>query len=203
MARDGDSTTDRAPFNAKGLVYLGARDFYAERVPGGWEAVVAKLGPDVAQFFEQQFLTGGWYDVMPILTISRAAAGLAETPWPRLARQNAVWLAERDLRGIYRLVVSIASVERIVERLPELSLRYFDFGDAAGKMVDEKTFEADRYGIPEPLVEWFSIVTSGFVPVALGIAGAKNVRVRTLGHDPDGEAHGIPLIRSRYHITWD
>jgi hypothetical protein len=197
------SSSDRAPFNAKGLVYLGARDFFAERVTGGWEAVVAQLEPETATFFKQQFLTGGWYDVMPILTISRAAARTAQSPWPRFVRQNAVWLAERDLRGIYKLVVSIASVERIVQRLPELSLRYFDFGDAAGKMVDDRVFEADRYGIPEPLVEWFSIVTTGFVPVALGIAGAKNVRVRTLGHDPDGEAHGVPLVRSRYHITWD
>ena len=140
---------------------------------------------------------------MPILPASRAAARAASVPWPRLVRQNAVWLANRDLRGIYKLVVSIASVERIVQRLPELSLRYFDFGDAAGKMVDDRIFEADRYGIPEPLVEWFSIVTSGFVPVALGIAGAKNVRVRTIAHDPDGEAHGVPLVRSRYQITWE
>ena len=203
MVTSDGSLTDRAPFNAKGLVYLGAHDFYAERVPGGWEAVVAKLEPDAAPFFEQRFLTGGWYDVMPILTLSRVAARVAHSPWPRLVRQNAVWLAERDLRGIYRVVVSIASVENVVQRLPELSLRYFDFGDAAGKMVDDRVFEADRYGIPEPLVEWFSIVTSGFVPVALGIAGAKNVRVRTLGHDPDGEAHGVPLVRSRYHISWD
>jgi hypothetical protein len=194
---------DRAPFNAKGLVYLGALDFYAERVPGGWEAVVAQIDPKAAPFFEQRFLTGGWYDVMPILTASRAAARVAHSPWPRLVRQNAVWLANRDLRGIYKVVVSIASVESVVQRLPELSLRYFDFGDAAGKMVDDKVFEADRYGIPEPLVEWFSIVTSGFVPVALGIAGAKNVRVRNVGHDPDGEAHGVALVRSRYHITWD
>lgn len=194
---------DLAPFNAKGLVYLGARDFFSERVPGGPEAVVALLEPEAATFFEQRFLTGGWYDVMPILSISRAAARAAQSSWPRFIRQNAVWLAERDLRGIYRLVVSFASVERVVQRLPELSLRYFDFGDAAGKMADDRVFEADRYGIPEPLVEWFSIVTSGFVPVALGIAGAKNVRVRTVGHDPDGEAHGVPLVRSRYQITWE
>jgi len=203
MARDADSSVDRAPFKAKGLVYLGAHDFYAERVPGGWQAVVAQLEPEAAPFFEQRFLTGGWYDVMPILTLSRAAAHAASSPWPRIVHQNAVWMAERDLRGIYRVIVSIASVERVVERLPELSLRYFDFGDAAGKMVDDKVFEADRYGIPEPLAEWFSIVTSGFVPVALGLAGAQNVRVRTLGNDPDGEAHGVPLVRSRYHITWD
>jgi hypothetical protein len=194
---------DRARFNAKGLVYLGAYDFYAERVPDGCEAVTAQLEPATATFFKQRFLTGGWYDVMPILPISRGAARAAQCPWPRFIRQNAIWLAERDLRGIYRVVVSIASAELVVQRLPELSLRYFDFGDAAGKMVDDRVFEADRYGIPEPLVEWFSIVTSGFVPVALGLAGAKNVRVRTLGHDPDGEAHGVPLVRSRYHITWD
>jgi hypothetical protein len=196
-------SADEPPFRAKGLVFLGAREFYAESVRGGPDAVRAQLEPTIAAFFEQKFLSGGWYDVMPILPISAAAARVANRPVSQLIRKNAEWLANRDLRGIYRFIVSMASVEMVVERLPDLSLRYFGFGHADGKVTASNTFESNRYGIPAPLEEWFAHATAGFVPVALGCAGAKNVRVRALGHAPDGEAHGVKLVRSTYQISWE
>ena len=199
----GEAISGKPPFRAKGLVFLGARDFYAEHVPGGCEAVRASLPPDLGAFFDQQFLSGGWYDVMPILPISAAAGRVAKEPHPRIVRENARWLAKRDLRGIYKLVVSMASVEMVAERLPDLSLRYFDFGSADGKMVGTTAFESTRCGIPASLADWFMFATSGFVPVALESAGAKEVRVHAWPHVPDGHAHGVPLVRTRFEISWE
>jgi hypothetical protein len=190
-------------FRAKGLVFLGAREFYAAHLPGGCEAVRALLPPATLAFFDQRFLSGSWYDVMPILPISVAAARVAGMSHTRIVRENATWMAKRDLRGIYRLIVAVASVEMVVERLPDLSLRYFDFGSADGSMVGEKLFESNRLGIPAPLVDWFATAASGFIPVALESAGAKNVRVRGLGHAPDGHAHGVALMRTKFQITWE
>jgi len=192
-----------APFSAKGLVFLGARAFYAEHVPGGCDAVLAHLGADDAAFFDQTFLSGGWYDVLPILPISAAAARASGKPQVRLVRENAEWLAQRDLRGIYRFIVALASVETVVQKLPDLSLRYFNFGRAEGDIMTQGLFESRRWGIPAPLADWFVAATSGFVPVALGIAGAKNVRVRSSPHAPDGQAHGMALVQTRFEITWE
>ena len=64
--------------------------------------------------------------------------------------------------------------EMVAHKLPELSLRYFDFGRADGKMVAERVFESNRFGIPAPLADWFAAATGGFVPVALMLAGAKD-----------------------------
>jgi hypothetical protein len=190
-------------FRAKGLVFLGAREFFAERVEGGCAAVRAHLGPEVADFFDQTFLSGGWYDVMPILPISVAAARAARIPHSRIVRENAQWMANRDLRGIYKLVVAVASVEMVVERLPGLSLRYFDFGHADGKMIGDRSFEATRSGIPVMLADWFALATTGFVPFALGVAGAKDVRVRASPHMSDGHAHGVALVRTKFEISWE
>jgi hypothetical protein len=197
-------------FHAKGLVFLGAREFYAERVEGGCDAVAASLDPETKAFFEQRFLSGAWYDVMPILPISIGAARVAKVPHPRMVRENAQWMAKRDLRGIYRLVVAVASVELVVGRLPDLSLRYFDFGRADGKMVGARRFESNRYGIPAALADWFVFASAGFVPVALETAGAKGVHVRASPHVPDGHAqraqgaaHGVPLVRTKFEITWE
>ena len=190
-------------FRAKGLVFLGAREFFAAHVPGGCAAVTAHLAPDVAAFFEQTFLSGNWYDVMPILAISAAAARAAGKAHSRVVRENAEWLAKRDLRGIYRLIVAVASVEMVAQRLPDLSLRYFDFGRAEGNMAGERLFESNRFGIPAPLADWFTAATMGFVPVALGSAGAKNVHVRASPHAADGHAHGVALVRTKFEISWE
>jgi hypothetical protein len=190
-------------FRAKGLVFQGALEFYAETVPGGRDAVNALLPPALKEFFTQPFLTGGWYDVLPILPVAAAAARAANKPLSRLVRENAAWLAKRDLRGVYRLIVSMASVEMVVTRLPDLSLRYFDFGRAAGTMTGPKRFEAQRAGIPAPLADWFSYATSGFAPVALEMVGAKNVSVRSHPHVADGQLDGVELTSTRFEIAWE
>jgi hypothetical protein len=200
MERSG---AEEAPFRAKGLVYLGAREYYAARLSGGCDAVRAHLEPELSTFFDQNFLSGGWYDAMPILPISVAAARASGKPHPKFVRENAEWMAKRDLRGIYKLIVTMASVETIAERLPDLSLRYLNFGRADGKMVGEKLFESNRYGIPAPLADWFVSATNGFVPVALGTAGATNVRIRVSPHAADGHAHGVTLVRTKFEISWD
>jgi hypothetical protein len=195
--------SSRASFRAKGLVFLGARQFYGEHVEGGCDAVRAHLDPELAAFFDQTFFSGAWYDVMPLLPISMAAARAARMPHSRMVRENAQWVAKRDLRGIYRLVVAVASVEMVVERLPGLSLRYFDFGHADGRMVGDKSFESTRSGIPAPLADWFAVATLGFVPYALGLAGAKDVRVHASPHAPDGHGHGMALVKTKFEISWE
>ena len=190
-------------FRAKGVALIGAREYYADNVPGGCDAVRAHLTPAQAEFFDQPFLSGGWYDAMPVLPITAAAARAAGKSMTRMVRDTSEWVARRDLRGIYKLVVAVASIEMIAERLPDLSLRYFDFGRADGKMIGERVFESNRYGIPAPLAEWFTAATSGFVPVALSSAGAKNVHVRASHHEPDGQAHGVALVRTRFEIRWE
>jgi hypothetical protein len=184
-------------------VFLGAREFYAEQVPGGCDAVRAHLDPETAAFFDRRFLSGAWYDVMPLLPISAAAARASGKTLTKLVRENAEWIAKRDLRGIYKLILAVASVEMVVEKLPDLSLRYFDFGRADGRMSGEKTFESNRFGIPAPMADWFAAATAGFVPVALTLAGARNVFVRSAPHAPDGQAHGVALLRTKFEIRWE
>jgi hypothetical protein len=206
MNRARGSTGDPSSspsFRAKGLVFLGAREFYAQHVDGGCHAVRALLSPSVAEFFDQSFLSGGWYDVMPVLPIAAAAARISGKSLARIVRDNAEWLAKRDLQGIYRFIVAVASVEMVVERLPALSLRYFDFGNADGRMVGDRCFESQRSGIPAPLAEWFMAAAAGFIPVALTSAGARDVHVRASPPEPDGHAHGVALTRTKFEIRWE
>jgi hypothetical protein len=192
------------PFRARGLLYQGARDFYDAVIPGGFATVTASI-TDIAlrSFCAQSFVAGGLYDVMPIIPLATAAARVRGVTFPSQVRDNARWLAERDLNRVFRALVSLATPEMLALRLPRISMRYFDFGRADGKMTRDKLLESHRIGVPASLAQWFVLVTEGFVPYALGLTGAKNVRVRTGPPRPDGAEHGVPVVRLRFEISWE
>ncbi|GAC1353330.1 MAG: hypothetical protein NVSMB1_25820 [Polyangiales bacterium] len=193
------------PFHAKGLVYHGARDYYDLKVPGGSGAARAraiKKHPELARFFDNAMIAGGWYDVMPILPYSLAAAELSQIPHSQLVRENAAWLARRDLRGVYRVVLSLASIDLIATRVPALSMRYFDFGSADATIFGKGVMESSRKGIPRDLVEWFVWAVEGFVPVSLKLAGAREVTVSVVAIERDNRNAATALDTIRFRIAW-
>lgn len=192
-----------APFRCKGLVYQGARDFYDRTVPGGSAAVAEGLTDPVARaLFQQRFLAASHYDVLPIVGISVTAARLAKMPWKELVQQNAEWLARRDIHGVFRMILRLASPEMVALRLPRASLQYFAFGKATGKLVGPKHLEGEQREMPESMGHWLIYATEGFAPVALATAGAKDVVVRGQIAGQDGEVGGVPTVTVRYDITW-
>jgi hypothetical protein len=192
------------PFHVKGVVFTAGREFYERRVPGGYAAVQRELGDAaLVTFVNQTFLSGGWYDAAPAHAVTVAAARACGVPYAQLVREGAAAQAERDLHGIYKLIVSMASPEMVATRLPALSTRYFDFGEADGKLIEDRTLETFRWGIPMPFVEWFMHSVVGFAPVALTLAGAKNVHVRCGAPVREGESHGVPTARVRFEVSWE
>jgi hypothetical protein len=139
---------------------------------------------------------------MSILPSAVAAARLRKIPIATHVRENAVWVAHRDLRGVYKMILGVASIEAVVMRLGGLSMRYFDFGGADTRKVGPKEVESDRVGIPSPLGGWFTWCAEGFIPVALKLAGARTVDVHASSPRPDGEEHGVPTVRLTFRIAW-
>jgi hypothetical protein len=197
----------RSPFHAKGLVYGGAREYWERRVPGGLaglrDALVGTGETDLVRFLDTPFLAGGWYDALPVVALSAVAARLAGVPHAQLVRDNAAWLAERDLRGVYKVILMVASAEMVAMRLGKLSMQYFDFGRTESVRLRERVVESRRFGIPAALAPWFIFAADGFVPVALKLAGASSVRLRHGSPQPDGLLHGVPAVQIRFEIHWD
>jgi hypothetical protein len=168
-------------------------------------AHAAKWNPSLLgleRFLSQSFVAGGWYDVFPIVPLSRAAARLAGLTHRRLLRDNAAWMARRDLHGVYKAVLQLASVEMVAMRLPRLSLRYFDFGSSSGAMVGRKQMTSQRTGIPASLGEWFMHCTEGFVPVALALAGARGVVVKCASTPGAVRRAGHELVDITVDLSW-
>src|ERR1700689_105734 len=70
-------TPGSSPFRIKGWGYEGDVRFYEEFVPGGVAAItkaVREKDPAIASFLGRKFTSDGWYDLLPKLYQSQAAA---------------------------------------------------------------------------------------------------------------------------------
>jgi hypothetical protein len=195
--------TGEGPFRAKGTIYQGLVASTDARCPGGFAAVVKELDDDkLRAFYGQHFLAASWYDLFPLIPFSHTAArvaGMAHLPY---AREGARFQAVRDINGVHRFFLKLASPKMVAERLPRLMMQYFNFGRSEGRATGTRAYEVTGRGIPEPVAAWLITVIEGFVPAAMHLAGARSIAARHDSIEPDGEAHGVPLVRSCLHLTW-
>jgi hypothetical protein len=200
-----DKTPGESPFKALGVVYTGARDYYETgAVPGGYAAVLPHIvDPALRKFAEQPFVYAGFYDALPIVGISQAAAMAAGLTHKELAVRNARWLAERDIGRVFRFLLQSLSPPQVALRLPKASMRFFQFGTAEASLIDDCMVEAKQTQVPTALALWMIWSVEGFAPVALEMAGATNVRVLMAGAPQrDGEVDGFETSTLLWRIRW-
>jgi hypothetical protein len=192
-----------SPFHARGLVFLGAQSYYDANVPGGLDAVLGALPTgQLHAFFRQTFLASSWYDILPIVPISATAAKVIGIPHRDLIMANARNVARRDIPTIYKLLLRLSSPEAVVLRMPKASMRYFDFGESTSSMKEPRLCEAYQKGIPRELAGWFFHAAEGFTEVALGLAGAHDIKVRLDSTTVDGERKGAPTVTLKLEMSW-
>jgi hypothetical protein len=191
------------PFRAKGTLYKGLVASTDARCPGGYSAVLEGIDDErLKHFLMQNFLAASWYDVMPLLAFSKMAAQVANVPHSKYARDGARFTANRDIHGVHRFFLKLASPKLVADRLPRLMLQYFDFGRVEGGAIGPRSYEMFAREIPEPVAQWLMLMIEGFVPVALQLAGAKSVVAKIDTPEPNGSAKGVALVSTRLHLTW-
>jgi hypothetical protein len=199
-----DTDSNRSPFRVKGIAYRNARDYYNQKVRGGATAVQERLdGAELRGFLDLPFTGDAWYDVLPMVPITEAAARVKGVAHAKLVRESVAWGAIRDLQGPFKAVLERASLDQMVRQLPNICKMYFDFGSADGRVVRPGLYQADLSGIPEPLVKWLVYAVEGFVPVALTLAGATDVRLRGIAPaKPDSQVRGVQTVHLRFEVAW-
>ena len=188
-------------FRTKGLTWRGAREFWDQRVPGGTAAVLAACTPEQRLLLSEAVLASAWYPVMPIVPITAIAARLAGVRLDVLVRENAAYIATRDVNGVYRFLLSLVSPEIVALRLGKVSLQYFDFGSEESRVIEGGVVTLRR-GIPAPLADWMGWCIEGFVPVALAHSGARDVEVREQSRSSDGVRGRVPLVAVDIRMRW-
>ncbi len=199
----GPFVPGEGPFRVKGVVYQGLVASFDARVPGGSVGVFSSLDdPDTKRFFETRFLAGSTYDFLPLLEASMAAARIAGQSWREFVRGGARLQAERDMKGVYRMFLKLASPSLVVERLPRILMQYFAFGRVSGELAKPGRYEARIEGIPKPVSPWLGAAAEGFMPFVMATAGAKDLRFVIHPSSSSGDVRGMELVTTRFAIIW-
>jgi hypothetical protein len=193
-----------SPFRCKGVTYRNFFDLVAERIPGGRAALLDELrDPALRTFAEQPFLPSSLYDTLPTVPLCQAAATLLSVSFDEFVRQLSRYSAERDTKGIYRMLLRLVSPAMVMERTPAAARQYFNFVESTVEKVSAKVYRTRARGVPAFLAQFYMLVTESFLRHALTLAGAHNVQNRWKPTEPDGNREGVPLVIVHREMSWD
>jgi hypothetical protein len=193
----------KSPFLAKGHIYRGMLGDFETTVPGGAARAVALIEDDAArEFFRQSFLPGGWYDILPALPLAVASSRGAGRTLSQMSREGARMAAERDVNGVYRFLLKVASPDRVIRAVLRASGQYFAFGSADCVKHEPGHAVIRKLGAPASLVPWFAPTLEGFIGAVMEFAGARDVRVLTRPPEPDGRLQGLETVTLTFEVRW-
>jgi hypothetical protein len=190
-------------FRIKGNVYVGILEFCDARVPGGRAAVLAQVS-DVATsaFLKKPLLAASYYDCFPVLTLCEAAAKVAGMPVLAFHQAFSEAQAKRDISGVYKMMLKLATPEMVMHRVPKLATQIFDFVTTTVKELAPGHWLSDIRGVPEAMAPAFQTLSTAFIVAILGHAGAKGIEHRWLPPVVEGEKHGVKLMQLQRELKW-
>lgn len=189
-------------FRVKGVLYLGTIADFEREVPGGLATLLAEIAdPELRDFIRQPFLPSSWYDVLPAPRLIRAEAAARRSDIPSYLAQRTRYQAERDLGGVYRFALRIASPARVVTFLPKVAAQMFDFARASIETREERRTTFVIRGIPSECGFWLKTSFQIYTRVALERAGAANITTDAALHF-DGDTAGHRIERLEVDVRW-
>lgn len=192
-----------SPFRVKGVLYQGTQAYFAKRVKGGMEALLAAIeDPPLRAFIGQRFLAASYYDVLPVYPLIHVEARVCSQPLPVYLRQRGEWQAEQDISGVYKVMLKLASPEAVAARLPRLVTQILNFGSVQQVESSVGVRSFTLAGMPGVLVAWYMNGLTVYAQHALRLAGARTCQVTMRPAEADGQQHGVDVVRLRFDIQW-
>lgn len=192
-----------SPFRVKGSICRGSVDYIAEHVQGGMAAVLAALPSDAyRRCCEQPFLASGLYDAFVLDALLRAAARAVGQGFDAFLSQAFEAQAERDQRGVYKLLLRAVSPEMLVKRLPSIGSQLFTFTSSEVRELAPGHWQNAISGIPVLLRTVYCVSSGAFVSRALRTAGARDLAHRWLEPLPVADVHGVSICTVVRDLRW-
>jgi hypothetical protein len=179
--------------------------YVEENVAGGTQAMLAAIAdPQLAQFFRQTFLAASFYDLYPLVAAGHTCARMTGMTFDGFLRVRTRYQAQRDVAGVYKVLLKLTSPESLAMRLPRLVGQYLDFGSAETHLVAPGHVVGVQTGTPRSMAHWFQLVHEGYVDTLMPKAGASNVRYRAEARPTTDEVRdGVELVTLRGDVFWD
>lgn len=192
-----------SPFKTKGVLYLGTQTFFAAQSPRGIEVVAERLPKGRLQgFVRQKFLTGGQYEVLVVPALIEAEAQAMGQSLDRYLLHRTRWQADRDIHGVYKLLLKLTSAETVIARLPKVITQMFNFGVSAVTIVEPRRAEMTVSGVPAALVPWLQVGFKVYCETAVGLAGGKAATWTAATPTVEPSKDGFAMRTLRGTVTW-
>ncbi|HMY17692.1 MAG TPA: hypothetical protein PKA58_15320 [Polyangium sp.] len=182
------------PFQVKGVAHRGLLHYCQQRIDGGIRAFAAAL-PNHAlrDFFEQPFLAGSFYDMLPLAAGSAVAAELTRTPLETFGQQQGRAQAVHDVKHAYRALLQGRTADDFHLRLRPLASRYYNFGEWDVLRHEPYRLRVTGRGIPSWLMAWFTPMLSGYFAGLVAAMGKPHSQVVVASARREGTAAGLSL----------
>jgi hypothetical protein len=198
-----------SPFHVKGLAYRGFEAYAKRNVEGGMDRVRSELkDPALREFLMQPFLAGSWYDVLPVVPLAAAIAGLERSSLEDFVRRSSRRQARYDAQHVHRRFFEGHPPSALLSKIPRLFMQYTDFGRAdVADMGDLSGAEAGqgavvRTGVPAFILPWFVPMNEAYIEAILEVMGSERPRSKGQIVSRDGDVAGVPTVTVRFRVMW-
>lgn len=193
---------EKSPYKIKGNAYRRAIERF-QRDLGGLEKVLELANnATLTGFYAQPFMASSWYDVFPLPLIHQAGALLMNQPYDEYIEERSRETFEKDVRGIYRMVLKVMSPQTVVSRLARIQSQYFSFAETTCKEAGKNAAQLKSVGFPAMIARFYVPVLRAYTSGAVQSSGGQDVRVQaTTGTESPGP-HGVPLTDVTLDVSW-
>lgn len=198
-----------SPFHVKGLAYRGFEAYAKRNVEGGMDRVRTEIqDPGLRDFLKRPFLAGSWYDVLPVVPLAAALAGLERSSMEDFVRRSSRRQALYDAQTVHRRFFEGHPPSSLVWKIPRLFTQYTDFGGTeVVDMGDLASAEAGqgmvlRTGVPTFILPWFIPMNEAYIEALLGVMGSERPTVKGQVVSKDADVSGVPTVTLRLRVMW-
>lgn len=166
----------------KGMALVLLRQWIRAAGPDVERRVLEQLTPDEQAVYASLVATA-WVPVELATKLYVVASPLLYPKDPRPLRQVGRDLARENLRGVFRFVVRVISVQTLMDKTASLWRSFHERGVARTVRESERTIRFEVTDYPE-LPERMRETIVGWLGQAIELTGAQNVRVVKSDDDP-------------------
>lgn len=193
----------KSPFHVKGLAYKGLLHLVTTKIEGGVGVLAASMrDASLRDYITQTFLASTFYDALPLVAASAAAANLLNGQLDTFAQNQGRAQAKYDAEHAFRAFVQGRSVDDFPSRCKLIAARYFDFGEWEANSFSPGTVTFVVKGIPAWSSPWFGPLLGGYVSTMVQFVARKNASCTVYPTRRDATTDGFQTVIVEMDISF-
>jgi hypothetical protein len=173
------------------------------KIDGGVGVLAASMrDATLRDYITQTFLASTFYDLLPLVAASAAAANLTNAQLDLFAQNQGRAQANYDADHAFRAFVQGRSIDDFPSRCKLIATRYFDFGEWEANTFSPGTVTFVVKGIPAWASPWLSPLLGGYASTMVQYVARKNASCTVYPTRRDATTDGIQTVIVEMDISF-